>query len=94
MICVANPTGIYLFKVNKRNTRTTSMTFWCRYCELLIDFPYSSGVSMGDFEQVNAGWELTLNHLAKSTLSSSSQDAPRANTSLYKGVFFMTEETD
>ena len=49
---------------------------------------------MGDFEQVNAGWELTLNHLAKSTLSSSSQDAPGANTSLYKGVFFMTEETD
>ena len=43
--------GIYLLKVNKRNTRTRS-----EICsELTIKTP-RSGVSIVTFEQVNAGW--------------------------------------
>ena len=43
--------GIYLLKVNKRNTRTRS-----EICsELTIKTPHS-GVSIVTFEQVNAGW--------------------------------------
>ena len=35
----------------------TSMTsFWCLYCKLWADFTYCSGVSMVDFEKVNASW--------------------------------------
>ena len=41
------PPDIYLFKVNNRNTRT--MCFQG-------DFTHCSGVSIVDFEQVNAGW--------------------------------------
>ena len=29
--------------------------FWFLYCQLSTDLAYSSGVSVGDFEQVNAG---------------------------------------
>ena len=28
---------------------------WCLYCQLSADFTHSSGYSIGDFEQVNAG---------------------------------------
>ena len=48
-----------LFKVNNKDTRTTSMTsFWCLYRQLWKDFTYSSGVSIVDFEQVKAGWDI------------------------------------
>ena len=33
-----------------------SMTLiWCLYCWLTTDLTHSSGISIGDFEQVNAG---------------------------------------
>ena len=45
------------FKVNNKNTRTTAVTsFWCCYCQLWTDFTHCSGVSIVDFEQINAGW--------------------------------------
>ena len=40
-----------MFKVNNKDTRTTS---------LVADFTRCSGVSIGDFEQVSAGWNLNL----------------------------------
>ena len=47
-----------LFKVNNKDTRTTSMTsFWFLYCWLWIDFTRSSGVSIVNFEQVNKSWD-------------------------------------
>ena len=39
------PAGIYLLKVNNRNSRTR-----CETC---------SNVSIANFEQINAGWEQT-----------------------------------
>ena len=48
------PAGIYLLKVNNRNTRTK-----CEICsKLTINTPCSS-VSIANFEQVNAGWVIT-----------------------------------
>ena len=49
------PTGIYLLKVNNRNTRTR-----CEICsKLTIKTPERrqfSGVSINDFGQVNVSW--------------------------------------
>ena len=46
-----------MFKVNNKDTRTTSMTsFWCFYCELWTYSTPCSSVSIVNFEQVNAGW--------------------------------------
>ena len=47
-----NPAGIYLFKVNNRNTRTR-----CEICSKLTYFTPCSSISIVSFEQVNAGWE-------------------------------------
>ena len=58
--------GIYLLKVNKRNTRTMSKI--CSkltiktperslYCWFWRDLTPSSGASIVDFEQVNTGWD-------------------------------------
>ena len=45
------------YRVNNKNTRTTSMTsFWCLDCYLKTDFTHCSGVSIDDFEQVNFEW--------------------------------------
>ena len=30
--------------------------YWCLYCQFWTDFAYCSGVSIADFEHVNAGW--------------------------------------
>ena len=65
--------GIYLLKVNNRNTRTrceicSKLTIktperrhWRRSCVVIVNFehftPYCS-VSVANFEQVNAHWEL------------------------------------
>ena len=46
-----------LFIVNNKEIRTTSLLFWCLYhCQLRTDFTNCSGVSIVDFEQVNANW--------------------------------------
>ena len=53
------PAGIYLFKINNRNSRTM-----CEICSKLtiktpddvIDFTNCSAVSTVEFEQVNAEW--------------------------------------
>ena len=68
----ANPAGIYLLKVNNRNTRTR-----CEICSKLTIYlfqvsnrntrkrcgtyftPFSS-VSIVDFEQVNVSWAVSL----------------------------------
>ena len=52
----------HIFKVNNKETRTTSMTsFWCIYCELWTYFTPFSSVFTVDVEQVNVYWEfLTL----------------------------------
>ena len=40
-----------------KDTRMTSLTsFCCLYCYFQTDFTYCSGVSIVDFEQVNAEW--------------------------------------
>ena len=45
-----------MFEVNSKDTRTMSMTLiWCLYCLLSKDFAHSSGVSIGNFEQVSVG---------------------------------------
>ena len=50
---IYNPVGIYMFKVNNRNTRTR-----CKICSKLNNFEHISHlVSIVNFEQVNAGWE-------------------------------------
>ena len=42
-------------------TRTTSWTsFWRLYCQLWADVAYCSGISIVDFEQVNAEWDYVL----------------------------------
>ena len=61
------PPGIYLFKVNNRNTRTR-----CEICSYIVNFEHIShrvlvflllyftpcfSVSIADFEHVIAGWE-------------------------------------
>ena len=46
-----------MFKVNNKDTRTTSMTsFWCLYCYLWTYFTSCSSVSIFNFEHVIAGW--------------------------------------
>ena len=57
------PAGIYLLKVNKRNTRTRcekcsklTVKFWCLYCYLWTYFKPCSSVSIVNFEQVNVVW--------------------------------------
>ena len=43
-----------IFKVNNKDTRTTSLSsFWCLYCYLWTYFSPSSSVSIVDFDQVN-----------------------------------------
>ena len=67
----SNTANIYLFKINYGNTRrksnlfkvhnndarTASTLFWCLYCQTWTDFTHSSGVTIIDFEQVNASWD-------------------------------------
>ena len=46
-----------MFKVNNKNTITTSKTsFWCFYCELLTYFTSFPRASIIDFEQVKVSW--------------------------------------
>ena len=52
------PAGIYLLKVNNRNTRTR-----CEICSKLTintSFTPCSSVSIVNFEQVNDGWDHIL----------------------------------
>ena len=45
-----------VFEINSNDTRTTSATLiWCLYSYLLTGVTHSSGISIGDFELVNAG---------------------------------------
>ena len=65
---VCFPIGIYIFKVNNRNTRTRceicSMLIiktqerrqWCLYCWLWTYFRPCSSASIVNFEQINADW--------------------------------------
>ena len=68
--------SLYLFKVNNGNTRTVCeicskitiktplttllMSLWCLYLYLWADLTHWSGVSIVDFEQINAGWEVKI----------------------------------
>ena len=54
-LAVIIPAGIYLLKVNNRNTRAR-----CEICSKLTIFFYFSisSVSIVNFEQVNAGWDI------------------------------------
>ena len=69
------PAGIYLFKVNNRDTlimckicskliiKTPERCHWRRSGVFIVNFEeisHCSGVSVVDFEQLNAGWEATL----------------------------------
>ena len=45
-----------VFGVKSKDSRMTSMTlFWCLYCLLSTDLAHASGVSVNDFDRVNAG---------------------------------------
>ena len=52
-----------MFKVNNKDTRTTSLTY-LKTSDIFIPF---SSVSIGKFEQVNACWD--RKHVAKSKYS-------------------------
>ena len=45
-----------LFKLNNRDTKKTSMTYFGVFIVNLADFKYCSGASIVDFEQENACW--------------------------------------
>ena len=48
-----------MFKVNNKDIRKTPLApFWCLYCELWTDFTRCSSVSIVNYEQVNADWDL------------------------------------
>ena len=48
-----------MFKVNDKNTRTTSLTFFCCfYCSLWTYFTPFSSVSIVNFYRVNVSWVL------------------------------------
>ena len=55
------PVGIYLLKVNNKNTRTR-----CEICSKLTkkDTPCSS-VSIVNFEHVNADWVMSFNYFRR-----------------------------
>ena len=56
-----NPAGIYLLKVNKKDTRTTPMaSFWCLYSWFWTYFTTCSRVSIVKFEHVITGWSTVL----------------------------------
>ena len=47
-------------QVNKKDTRTTSLTsFWWLYCYLWTDFTHCSSIFIVSFEQVNTGLGIT-----------------------------------
>ena len=65
------PAGIYLFKVKNRNTRImcetssklaikTPQRRHVNYKETKTDFTHCFGVSIVDFEQINAAWAPTI----------------------------------
>ena len=59
-----------MFRVNNKDTRTTSLaSFWCLCCLLWTYFTPCSSVSIVNFEQVNADWEATTPALLVSDLS-------------------------
>ena len=77
------PVGIYMFKVDNRNTRTRCeicwkltiktperwlASFWCLYCSLLTYFTPCSSVSIVNFEQVNNKWDSKLSQSSKMEL--------------------------
>ena len=45
-----------MFKINNKNTRMTSTSFWCLYCYRWTNFISFYGVSIVDSEQVNLSW--------------------------------------
>ena len=45
-----------LLKVNNKDFRMTSVTFWRLYCWLRTDFTYWFGVSIVNLGQVNTSW--------------------------------------
>ena len=48
-----------MFRVNTRDTRTTSIiSFWCPYCQLLAYFTPFSRVSIADFEHIFVCWDV------------------------------------
>ena len=45
-----------MFKINNKNNRMTSTSFWCFYCYRWTNFTPFYGVSIVDSEQVNLSW--------------------------------------
>ena len=56
----SHPVGIYLLKVNYRNT---IVSFWCLYCQLWTYFTPCFSVSFVNFKHVIAGWASTYCHI-------------------------------
>ena len=70
-----------MFKVNSKDTRTTSLTWlWCFYCQLWTYFTHFSSVSVVNFEQVaeheqeNDCWERWNVRYSIQTLDSKFED--------------------
>ena len=60
-----------MFKANNKDIVTTSLlrtSFWCLYYQLWTYFTTFSNVSIVDFEQVNASWEVIMILRSQSTL--------------------------
>ena len=58
-----------LIKVDKKDTRTTLMaSLWCLFCWLWTDFTHCSGVSIVDFQQASAGWDINIDRRGPHTM--------------------------
>ena len=52
-----------MFKINSKDTKTSSMmSFWCLCYLLLIDFIHCTDFSVVNFEQVNPNWVAAGKH--------------------------------
>ena len=57
-----------MFKVNNKDTRTTSVTsFWCLYCQFWTYFTPFFSVSTVDVQQVIVCWVFSSTHIIQST---------------------------
>ena len=68
---ICHPVGIYLLKINNRNTRTRCeicskltitplVSFWCLYCYLWTNFTPCSSVSIVNFECIIADFAVAI----------------------------------
>ena len=83
-----------MFKVNNKNTRSTpSASFWYLCCWLWTYFIPCSNVSIVNFEQINAGWDiLELIHVGTymNGLTPLMQNVPKWSDTVLKSVQILT----